>query len=175
MIIAAKEVRALYRFNSERSVGVMLQGNVQGRESSIEAFEIDFPIGLFAKGAPLHGKTVDVICFPLFGDQLTNKYVVAKWGNQNDSIKANIMAHLISGMSSGGLETIPWKEEFDNEPSKDNSLKEKLENLYSSKSGKGLITPLDYSKNLLNEGEVDLGNPNEEDDEDPEEEEDEDF
>ena len=148
MIYPAKEVKALYRFNGQNSLAVMLQGKVLGRKSLIEGLEPDFPIGLFAKDSPLYGGTVDVICLPQAGDQQTTKYILAKWGNQSDAIKAALMASVISVLSAGGLETIPWKDEFENQPSKEHSLKEKLEKLYSDKSEQGLITPINYSKEL---------------------------
>mgnify|MGYP001243676747 FL=1 len=154
--------KVLNRFHGEESVGVLLEANIHEHKVLVTAYESDFPIGLFAPGGPLAGKTVDIVIYPPVGDQLITKFTVANWSNQSDSIKAKLISTVVQGLSRLHLESVPWQEKVV-DPVK-NDL-EKIYELDSKGTGEDSIDLQEDQDDEVEEDEMEIDEEEYNDDE----------
>ena len=145
--------KELNRFHGEDSVGVLLEANIHEHKVLVTAYESEFPIGLFALGGPLAGKTVDIVIYPPVGDQLITKFKVANWSNQSDSIKAKLITTVVQGLSRLHLESVPWQEKVEDPVIND---LEKIYELDSNGTGEDSIDLQEDQDNEVEEDELEI-------------------
>ncbi len=152
MITQGKVLSEVRRIASQEGADVMVKMLIDGTVKDVHAGK-NFPVGLLADGAPLSGKTIDVMVFPPTGDQSSTRYELLGWNNQHDAVKLQLMAVLINGMSKSYLEKIPWEEEINTNLLLQNAAKETLEKIYQQDSHVEVLSE-EFSEQETDEDEL---------------------
>ena len=152
MLTKGKVLAAVHRITSKEGAEVMVKMLIDGTVKDVHAGP-NFPVDLLADGAPLSGKTIDVIVLPSTGDHTNTRYEVLGWNNQHDAVKLQLMAVLINGMSKSYLEKIPWEEEINTNLLLQNAAKETLEKIYQQDSHVEVLSE-EFSEQETDEDEL---------------------